>query len=206
MTAQSPAVPEPPDQPDPLVETWPTTVRLFRIHHQHFRPAEFNRGPRPAGRSSFFGSPLIPVVYCAASQEVAVAETLFRDIPLAGGRLTADAYLSRVMSVLRPTQDLRLAQLHRLGISAKDLTDTEAFHYPRTAGWAEAIHRNTDVDGLMWTSRQWNNAKALVLFGDRLAEHELTVEVAGRRVFADPVDFEWLAALGQSVHIAVIPE
>lgn len=205
------SVPDPPERPDPLFESWPTSDPVFRVHHQQVRPGAFNPGPRPTGRFSFFGMPPVPVLYGGATPEVAVAETLFRDIPLRGGRLTADAYLPRMLSVLRPARDLQLAQLHsgglrRLGLTAREITDTEAVHYPRTVRWAEAIHRNTEADGLVWISRQWNNAKAAVLFGDRVTEQELTVEVAGRRGFSDPADVEWLAALGQSVRIAVMPD
>lgn len=53
-------------------------------------------------------------------------------------------------------------------------------------------------------SRQWNSQKVVVLFGDRIREGDLEVEATGIRIFADRDDFEWLAALGQRLHIAVI--
>ena len=213
MTTAAPTVPDPPDDPDPLFETWPAGELLYRVHHQRFRSTQFNPGPLPGGRFSFFpganGAQPVPVLYCGGTEESAVAETLFHDIPLTGGRLTADAYLPRNLSMLTAARPLRLVQLHsgglrRLGLSATSLTDTEASQYPRTVRWAQALHRATTADGLTWMSRRWNSSRAFVLFGDRVAENDLT-PLDGGRTFAEPADFEWLAALAHSVRIAVMP-
>lgn len=49
-----------------------------------------------------------------------------------------------------------------------------ATEYPRTVLWAQALHRAfADIDGLLWMSRQFNAARALVLFGDRVRQAEL---------------------------------
>jgi hypothetical protein len=47
---------------------------------------------------------------------------------------------------------------------------------PQTASQAHAVHAHpARVDGMVWISRQYDIARALVLFGDRAAEHELTM-------------------------------
>ena len=45
-----------------------------------------------------------------------------------------------------------------------------------TARWAEVIHRSNDiVDGIIWVSRQFDTAKALLAFGDRLNQDDFAV-------------------------------
>lgn len=208
-------VPDPPDPIEPLIETWTAGTPMSRVHSYRsstgqFRPTQFNPGPLPSTRFAFFGSPAVPVLYAGATEEAAVAETLFHDMPINGGRLTAGAYQHRFLSEITPLRDLQLARLHSGGlravtVMARRLVDTEATHYPRTVRWAEAIHRQTKVDGLVWMSRNWNGRKSIVLFGDRVSEGDLRIEQLGLRVFADPDGFEWLAELGQGMHIQVIP-
>ena len=77
-------------------------------------------------------------------------------------------------SQVRPGADLLLADLgskalRKLGVERKRLIDTEKDQYPITRLWAEAIHGECpDVQGMCWTSRQDDSARAMVSFGDRV--------------------------------------
>ena len=62
------------------------------------------------------------------------------------------------------TRRLRVAVLHgtglrRLKVTAADLTSSPASSYGSTVRWAEAAHA-VGLDGLVWMSRQCNDAKA----------------------------------------------
>jgi hypothetical protein len=87
-----------------------------------------------------------------------------------------------VVSKLISNRDLVLAQLHghglrRLEVLRSELIDSEVEAYTRTVLWAQALHRSKScVDGLIWVSRQFDTALALVLFGDRVRRADLTVE------------------------------
>ncbi len=178
-------VPPPPDfsRLVPLEETWPAWQPFVRVFAHKYPPQEFNPGrgaPDPRGRFHFFAGPggrVVPALYGSDQEDGAIAETVFHDVPVEGpGRVVFESRLNGLsLTALRPTRDLRLVQLHgfglqRLEIRPKNLTDTESSEYPRTNAWAQALHAALPhVDGLLWMSRQFNSAKALVLFGDRVA-------------------------------------
>lgn len=65
--------------------------------------------------------------------------------------------------------DLGSVPLRKLGVTRKQLIDTEKDQYPATRKWAEAIHRQCpQAQGLSWVSRQDDSARAVVLFADLL--------------------------------------
>jgi hypothetical protein len=76
---------------------------------------------------------------------------------------------------------LRLASLHghglrRLGAARAQLIDSEADRYPGLAAWGQALHDcNAEPDGLAWRSRHYDDAHALLLFGDRVRSRDLRV-------------------------------
>ena len=79
--------------------------------------------------------------------------------------------------------DLSGHGLRRLGLDRSQLLETGARSYARTARWAEAIHRSDDiVDGIIWVSRLFDTAKALLAFGDRLKKHDFAVIDAPERL------------------------
>jgi hypothetical protein len=145
-----PEAPEPPDPGalDPLVKMWPRGADLWRVHKLDRRPAEFNPGV-DVGRfhpfSGFAGKP-VSTLYAANSWEGAVSETVFRDVPLRGGpRTKRRAELEiRAMSLLRlgrevPLVELRGTGLRRLRLQRRELIETEADQYSRSARWAAAL-------------------------------------------------------------------
>jgi RES domain len=116
----------------------------------------------------------------------AMMETVFHDVPTPPGGYILDIESLReqnlVVSRIRPkrrlpTVDLSTKGLERLGLQRTDLIDTPVTDYPQTREWAEWLHGATAAKGLVWTSRQDDDARAVALFGDRLSESTFRVEV-----------------------------
>lgn len=113
----------------------------------------------------------------------ALSETVFHRVPIRGtDRSIPRSFLKTMLvSVLAPTRDLKLVQLHgyglrRLEISRAELIETGADRYEQTTRWARALHACGDqIDGLVWVSRQHDTSLALVLFGDRVKRADLEV-------------------------------
>lgn len=186
-----PLVPEPPDfsRVTPLYATWSTSQPILRVFNPVRAPTTFNPGlpdPWVHGRFHFFtdgSGAVVPVLYGSDRDDGAISETIFHDIAMEGpSRYVLESRLDGASIVtLHAKRDLTLVELlghglRRLGIRAGNLTDTEPAEYDRTVLWAQAVHRAFPaVDGLVWMSRQFNAAKSLVLFGDRVNPSELEV-------------------------------
>lgn len=181
-------VPSPPDfrRLKPLIHTWPSGQPIIRIFSQPHRPNAFNPGGHGgvSGRFSFFedvDGATVPIMYGSNSPDGAISETVFHDVPIRGpNRRVLESRLSSLsIATLEPARDLTLVELfghglRRLQVRAQDLTDTEPTAYIKTVPWAKALHHAlSDIDGLIWMSRQFNSAKALALFGDRLSSGDL---------------------------------
>src|SRR5690625_4943962 len=93
--------------------------------------------------------------------------------------------------------------LPRLGGRPFLLTDTQRRDYPLTVAWCEAAHREA-LDGAVWMSGRCNTDRAYVLFGDRVAAHDLRVEPDYARVFAGGPDVEWLIDFCATVGVDVL--
>lgn len=114
---------------------------LSRVHCNKRGSVEFNPGPGADGRFSFFGVPPVPVLYmpvlyAAEIDTAAVAETLLRNIPAAGGVLTQSQFRDNVLSEITATRRVTLASflgtgLWVLGVTATQLTDTPGVDYPQ---------------------------------------------------------------------------
>ncbi|AEA68339.1 Hypothetical protein PSEBR_gm27 [Pseudomonas brassicacearum subsp. brassicacearum NFM421] len=67
--------------------------------------------------------------------------------------------------------DLSSVPLRKLGVTSKQLIDTEKAQCPASRKCAEATLRQyPDVQRLSWVSRQDDPARAVMLFGDRISE------------------------------------
>jgi len=118
-----------------------------------------------------------PTIYGGSSLDCALMETIFRDVPYSPGlkTLSLEARVAgRMFSMLAATSDLTLIDLssialRKLGISRKHLLETEKEEYPASRAWALALYLQFPAaQGLVWTSRQDDRARACVLFGDRV--------------------------------------
>jgi hypothetical protein len=177
----------PSDKLNATIRTWGKGETVFRIHSAIYAPNVFN--PSKIGNARF--SPLfddagvvIPTLYAASTLDCALMETVFHDVPFAAGLKTlskATHIAGQVYARLRLTRDLRLIDLstialRKMGVPRVHLIDTDASQYPDTRQWAIALHRqNPDAEGLLWTSRQDDTARALILFEDRMSGPALEV-------------------------------
>lgn len=149
-------------------------------------PAQFNPGQGQPSRFSPFtdaAGACVPTLYAATSREAAAFETVFHDIEAEAAFKTVrlDVVQARAVSRIAPKRDLRLAGLFAPDLKAwnlrrTDLIDTPKSTYDQTVVWVQAIHRaHASIDGLIWTSRQCDPERCVVLFGDRISEGELDV-------------------------------
>jgi hypothetical protein len=150
---------------------------------------------------------VIRVLYAAATEGTAVAETLLHDIPASGGILPYDKYARTVMARLQVARPVRVGilpgrGLRRLKVTAADLTASGAETYPETVKWAHAAH-DAEFDGLVWMSRLCNDAKAYVFFGDRCHDAFIQDSTFGR-LFATGADQLWLIDLCAPLHVDVL--
>lgn len=201
-------IPDPPNPFDPQTATLDAGTPLYRVFSAAARRSavSFNPGLGAPTRFAFFGDPVIPVLYAAATEQAAVAETLLHDIPAGGGVLPYDGYARTVMARLTVTRPLTVGVLHglglrRLGVTA-ELTAGDASGYPRTVRWAHAAHA-TGLDGLVWMSRLCNDTKAYVFFGDR-CDGALTQDTDFGRLFATGTDQLWLIDLCAPLRVDVL--
>ena len=120
---------------------------------------------------------VIPTIYAGTTLDCALMETVFHDVPFVAGpkhwskathvagKVCSQLNLSRNLALI----DLSAVPLRKLGISRKDLIECDGSQYPETRAWALALHdQYPNAEGLTWTSRQADPARALVLFEDRL--------------------------------------
>lgn len=180
-----------PTPTDPLVggvrlKVLPAGTILHRIHAAVISGVSapstaFNPGlGRPARFSPISngkGNP-IPTMYLAETFETAVFETIFHEVPVTTNALLktvkkqdiddrAYSRLSLTMPVSVAT--LSAPDLKRWGVTRADLLESEAICYLDTARWAEAVWKTDPLAaGLEWTSKQADDGKAFMFFGDRV--------------------------------------
>jgi hypothetical protein len=209
VTAGNSETPDPPNPFRPREITLAAGTRMHRVYDNRYATLEFNPGPKGAGRFHFFGEPTVPVLYAAETEEAAVAETLLRNIPVAGGLLAYGDYKSKVMAAFTSRREIRLASflgsgLRTLRVEARQLTDTPGESYPQTRKWAEAAH-GAGYEGIAWMSRRNNSDRAYMFFGDRLTSGDFEVVPGSGRIFALGPGQDWLIDLCSPMHIDVMP-
>ncbi len=161
------------------ISTFRTGLTLHRVHLGKYSATELNPGRTGNARFSPIqddkGHP-IPTLYAGTTMQCALMETVFHDVPYVPGLKTLDKQklANQVHSKLRLTRPLKLVNLgsvalRRIGVTRRELIDTEKDRYPETRAWARAVHGLCKyAQGLAWTSRQDDSARAVMLFGDRL--------------------------------------
>lgn len=194
----------------------PPDTLLHRIHNEKYHACQFNPGLHGNARfspvSDSTGSP-VPSLYGGLTPACAMMETIFHDIPCAPGFKTLDKnkLCGLVLSVLTVTRELTLADLssialRKLGVSRRQLIETEKCDYPSTRLWAQAIHRQyTDIQGLSWVSRQDDSARAVILFGDRISAGILQPSGGSRPLLTDADLFSGILSLADKLDVLIIP-
>jgi len=175
-------VPLPPS-PFPSINTQTVAkgTILHRTHVSSFRPAQFNPCKGQPTRFAPFtdaASACVPTLYAATTREAAAFESIFHDIePTALFKtVRLDVVESRSVSRIAPKRDLLVAglfapDLKAWGLSRGELIETPKSTYGQTVLWAQAIHRaRSDLDGLIWTSRQCDPDQCAILLEDRVSE------------------------------------
>jgi len=155
---------------------------MVRCHHTSQERAGFSFGRIGRFRPVEVGGRIVPTLYAADSEDGALAERVFRDLPPSGfpGRHLARSDLSGLcLSRLTPREDLRLGELlgqgpAALGAFPGQLTRAPTRFYGVTGQWAKAIRWGTPgCQGLVWMSRQHDAARALMLWFDRVGGNVL---------------------------------
>lgn len=101
--------------------------------------------------------------------------------------------------------DLASVPLRKLGVTRKQLIDTEKDQYPATRKWAEAIHRQfPQAQGLTWISRQDDSARAFVLFGGRI--HPVAIQPQGdsRSLLDDGNTYDAVLDLAERIGLDIV--
>jgi hypothetical protein len=140
-------------------------------------------------------------------------ETVFHDVPHSTGFKSLDRskLQDQVHSTVEVRQDLLLADLssvalRRLGVTRRQLIDTDKDSYPMTRLWASAIHRACpEAQGLIWVSRQDDTARAVVLFGDRIADGVILAERGSRSLLEDDIAFTAVLDLADRLGVCIVP-
>lgn len=196
--------------------TWPAGTLIHRVHHRQYGAVQFNPGVLGNARFSpirnIHGDP-IPTLYGGSSFACAAMETVFHDVPFAAGYKTWDKNKldGQVHSRFDAASGLLLADLgskalRKLGVPRNALIDTEKDQYPATRLWAEAIHAQCPgVQGLCWTSRQDDSARAVVLFGDRIDVGVLREALPARSLTTDAGAYGELLALAEQIGVDIVP-
>lgn len=225
--AKPPAPAQPPDEDTPTAPAPPATLHatltelpkgqvLHRVHQEQYQADQFNPGVRGNARFSPIqndqGQP-IPTLYGGTTMDCALMETVFHDVPHTAGFKSFDkgklvGQVHSTVKVARPLQvvDLASVPLRKLGITRKQLIDTEKDQYPATRKWAEALHRQyPDAQGLSWVSRQDDSARAVVLFGDRIPGGALKPQGSSRSLVDDSNAYGAVLDLADRIGVAIIP-
>jgi len=182
--AKPAGLPPPPKRLDATLMNWGAGLEFHRVHDLAFGGSEFNTSTKGNARFSPItddAGALIPTLYAGTTLDCALMETIFHDVPFKAGfkpfsKLKMDG---KVHSVLLPTADLRLIDLstvalHKLGVKRTQLIDTTKAHYPATRRWAQELYTQfPEAQGFLWTSRQDDQAHAVMLFGTRVAPSDI---------------------------------
>jgi hypothetical protein len=212
--APAAVTPSPTAALDVTIVNWKKDEPIHRVHLDLYKGNQFNPGK---GNARF--SPIkdakgnsIPTLYGGNTFDCAAMESVFHDVPFAPGTKIYDKHKldGQNYSVLASTADLSLADLsskalRRLGIKRNELIDTEKDRYPDTRLWAEAIHTQyPDVQGLSWVSRQDDQSRAIVLFGDRIDPALLVQKNATRSLMGDASLYNKLLDLASQIGVDIV--
>ena len=162
---------------------WAALRPIVRVCSTDYPPNTFNPTAKSGRFRPFPAPPAVPIptVYGSNQLNGALGETVFHDVPAAGGpwEIPRASLYGLVRTYLIPRRTLSLVDLtgwaHKaLRLEGRALVECDPTEYPITALWAERFHNLAEEpDGLYWRSRQYDSAVALMLFGDRVGTNEL---------------------------------
>ncbi|MRW90656.1 RES domain-containing protein [Duganella sp. FT80W] len=207
--------PSPPHAPHVTLTSLAKGDLLHRVHLSKYQADQFNPGIDGNARFSPIqderGRP-IPTLYGGNTMDCALMETVFHDVPHTAGFKSFDKgrLVGQVHSTLRVDQELQLVDLasvplRKLGVTRKQLIDTEKDQYPATRKWAAAIYRHCpQAQGLAWISRQDDSARAVVLFGDRIPARSLQPHGSSRNLLDDVNAYDAVLDLADRIGVNIV--
>lgn len=196
----------------------PADTLLHRLQPKIYGSDEYN--PTSKGDARFSpirdaAGDIIPTIYAAETFECAICKIILRspDALLTDPKtgmptlqiVSPDDFKDYAHSELRTTQPLKLVDLtiagqRRIGVDNNALLAGPKSSYPETRAWAEQIHASCpDAQGISYTSFQYGDDRAVVLFGDRVSDGAL--EPVARRRVADSPCHDKIDALARSLSI-----
>jgi RES domain len=184
-------------------------LRLIRlpaglVFHTAYRRAHWRALFNPSGAANARFSPLVvggrvvPTLYGAAAQTVAMLESCFHGVHDLATRFISeplDLGPRGLVALNAPFSlsliDLRNDALARVGMTRTQLVATTPEHYPCTREWTVAFHRRriggVAPAGILWQSRIAELAQAdSLLLGDLLSLASEVFVLFGDRVSSDP--------------------
>ena len=194
---------------------WGAGEIMYRVHDSVYSVDSFNSSPLGNARFSPIrdsGGEVIPTLYAATTPQGALMETIFHDVPYKPGfkRVSVSRLERKLSSTLVFQSDFELVDLskvglRRLGVHPKTLIDTTKAHYPETRKWAELLYTAyPQAQGLLWTSRQDDRARAIVLFGTRVGALALHDTEASIPLFENGVIHELAKALATDLKVLIV--
>lgn len=208
--------PEPPDTLHVTLTRLEPGKVLHRVHQSMYQADQFNPGMQGNARFSPIhdeqGTP-IPTLYAGTTMACALMETVFHDIPHTAGFKSVDKgkLAGQMHSTIQVEEELQLVDLasvplRKLGVTRKQLIDTEKNQYPATRKWAAAIHSQfPQAQGLSWVSRQDDSARAMILFGDRITSDSLQHEGDSRSLLDDADVYDEVLDLADRIGVNIVP-
>lgn len=168
---------------------------LQRMHSRLREADVYNPG---FGRTRFApfddasGMP-VPTMYVATSLGCVAYESVFHDVdpthPFKTVPKTAiDELAVSSIRFTRPVSLVRLFEpdLNRWGMTRADLVASSPSSYPDTRRWAAAIYEAApSADGMVWTSRRFDESRCMILFGTRLLSSDIEI-VASENLATSP--------------------
>lgn len=188
---------------------------LHRVHQAKYQADQFNPGVHGNARFSPIQDEqgaVIPILYGGTTMACALMETVFHDVPHTAGFKSFDKnkLVGQVHSTVRIERELQLVDLssvplRKLGVTRKQLIDTEKDQYPATREWAKAIHgKCPQAQGLSWVSRQDDSARAVVLFGDRISDGALRPEGESHSLLDEAGAYDAVLDLAERIGVSII--
>ncbi|MBB3956964.1 RES family NAD+ phosphorylase [Novosphingobium sediminicola] len=218
MTAASsggitpPTVPPPPSPLSCNLHTLTKSTVIHRIHDKRFGAIDFNPGFGNTRFAPFrVGGKFVPTAYAATSLECAIYETLYHDIePAALFKSVYWTDLAKlVYSTVEVARDIDVAKLFTADLLKwhmvrGQLIDTPKSCYPQTQLWSPAIHGSgPTVGGMVWTSNKYDEDRAMLLFGDRVAIGDLN-PLSSVDIISDPTTLQLVTDLAARSGIDII--
>lgn len=194
-----------------VVPFGPATV--WRIYPQAYGPSGYNATNLGDARFSPLvrhNGAVVPCLYAGTDLAVALMEVVLREVPMgcAGEQfmLPNRHRESRRAAQLSLTVPMQLADLSNLtlrawGLARTDVIDCDADHYVQTRRLGLWIYENAPTaQGIIWTSRQLDQGKCVVLFGDRVNSATIQVVDEGQSLWS-PMMQDTLTGLARLLHI-----